>query len=60
MVDAHEEIGKHEAALWALKSKAAAMGADAVVGVEFEHGEGGKAPTHLKDLTGDRRGMVSA
>ncbi len=50
VVDAHEEMGKHEAALWALKSKAAAMGADAVVGVEFEHGEGQGEPTHLSGL----------
>lgn len=50
VVDAHEEMGKHEAALWTLKSKAAAMGADAVVGVEFEHGEGEGQPTHLSGL----------
>ena len=50
VVDAHEEMGKHEAALWTLKSKAAAMGADAVVGVEFNHGEGSGEPTHLSGL----------
>jgi hypothetical protein len=50
VVDAHEEVGKHEAALWALKMKAARLGADAVVGVEFHHGEGAGEPTHLSGL----------
>lgn len=50
VVDAHEEMGKHEAALWALKTKAARLGADAVVGVEFHHGEGEGEPTHLSGL----------
>lgn len=50
VVDAHEEVGRHEAALWALKTKAAALGADAVVGVEFHHGEGAGEPTHLSGL----------
>ena len=50
VIDAHEEVGKHEAALWSLKTKAAAMGADAVVGVEFHHGEGEGEPTHLSGL----------
>jgi hypothetical protein len=50
VIDAHEEMGKHEEALWKLKTKAAAMGADAVVGVEFHHGEGEGEPTHLSGL----------
>ena len=50
VVDAHEEMGKHEAALWTLKTKAARLGADAVVGVEFHHGEGEGEPTHLSGL----------
>ena len=50
VVDAHEEMGKHEAALWALKNKAARLGADAVVGVEFHHGESEGEPTHLSGL----------
>jgi hypothetical protein len=50
VVDAHEEMGKHEAALWTLKTKAARLGADAVVGVEFHHGEGQGEPTHLSGL----------
>jgi hypothetical protein len=50
VVDAHEEMGKHEAALWSLKAKAAQLGADAVVGVEFHHGEGEGEPTHLSGL----------
>ena len=50
VVDAHEEMGKHEAALWTLKTKAARLGADAVVGVEFHHGESEGEPTHLSGL----------
>ena len=42
-------MGHHDAALDALRRKAAAMGADAVVGVEFHHSEGGE-PTHLSGL----------
>jgi hypothetical protein len=50
VIDAHEEMGKHESALWLLKTKAAALGADAVIGVEFHHGEGEGEPTHLSGL----------
>ncbi len=50
VVDAHEAMGKQDAALWLLKQKAAAMGADAIVGVEFHHGEGEGEPTHLSGL----------
>ncbi|MEP7124065.1 MAG: heavy metal-binding domain-containing protein [Byssovorax sp.] len=49
IVDVHEETGHHDAALDELRQKAATMGADAVVGVEFHHSEGG-APTHLSGL----------
>ena len=49
IVDVHEEMGHHDDALDALRHKAAAMGADAVVGVEFHHSEGGE-PTHLSGL----------
>lgn len=50
VVDAHEEMGKQDAALRTLQAKAAALGADAVVGVEFHHGEGEGEPTHLSGL----------
>jgi hypothetical protein len=50
VVDAHEAMGSQEAALWTLKKKAAELGADAVVGVEFNHGEGAGEPTHLSGL----------
>jgi hypothetical protein len=50
VVDAHEEMGKHDNALYDLKVKAAQLGADAVVGVEFHHGEGEGEPTHLSGL----------
>ena len=50
VVDAHLPMGSHEAALDALRRRAAEMGADAVVGVEFHHGEGEGQPTHLSGL----------
>ncbi len=50
VVDAHESMGTQEQALNALRTKAAAMGADAVVGVEFHHGESEGEPTHLSGL----------
>jgi hypothetical protein len=50
VVDAHQEMGHHESALNVLRERAAALGADAVVGVEFHHGEGEGEPTHLSGL----------
>ena len=50
VVDAHLPVGSHEAALDAVRRRAAEMGADAVVGVEFHHGEGEGQPTHLSGL----------
>ena len=50
VVDVHEAMGSDQAALEGLREKAAAMGADAVVGVEFHHGEGGGEPTHLSGM----------
>jgi hypothetical protein len=50
VVDVHEAMGTEQAALATLRRKAAAMGADAVVGVEFHHGEGEGEPTHLSGM----------
>ena len=50
VVDAHEAMGQHEAALDLLKRRASLLGADAVVGVEFHHGESEGEPTHLSGL----------
>jgi hypothetical protein len=50
VIDAHVPMGSHEAALDVVRQRAAAMGADAVVGVEFHHGEGEGQPTHLSGL----------
>jgi len=50
VVDMHEGMGNQDQALAALRRKAAAMGADAVVGVEFHHGESDGEPTHLSGL----------
>ena len=49
-VDVHEKMETTNAALRVLRLRAAALGADAVTGVEFEHGEGGGAPTHLAGM----------
>ncbi len=43
-------MGSHDAALDLLRRRAAAMGADAVVGVEFHYGEAEGQPTHLSGL----------
>jgi hypothetical protein len=50
VVDVHEAMGTEQTALAALRRKAVAMGADAVVGVEFHHGEGEGEPTHLSGM----------
>jgi uncharacterized protein YbjQ (UPF0145 family) len=47
LIDEHEETGHHSEALERLRIKAASMGADAVIGVEFHHGEPGGEPAHL-------------
>jgi hypothetical protein len=49
VVDVHEPMASEDAALQRLKEKAAALGADAVLGVEFHHGEE-TGPTHLSGL----------
>ncbi len=49
-VDVHSPMHGTDKALEALKLRAAALGADAVVGVDFHHGEGGHAPTHLSGM----------
>lgn len=50
VVDAHLAVGDQDAALAALRRRALDMGADAVVGVEFHHGEGAGEPIHLSGL----------
>jgi uncharacterized protein YbjQ (UPF0145 family) len=49
-VDVHKKMESTPQALESLKRRAAAMGADAVIHVEFEHGEGGQEPTHLAGM----------
>lgn len=51
VVDAHLPVADHERGLAVLRQKAAALGADAVIGVDFAHGEGHAGePTHLSGL----------
>jgi hypothetical protein len=50
IVDAHEDGDREDLALDELRRKAAAIGADAVVGVEFHHAESKGEPLHLSGL----------
>jgi uncharacterized protein YbjQ (UPF0145 family) len=50
VIDAHEPSGRQDAAFALIQRQAATMGADAVVGVEFHHGEESGEPTHLSGL----------
>lgn len=50
VVDAHEKPGHHDEALQELRGEAAALGADAVVGIEFHHGEGEAEVSHLSGM----------
>jgi hypothetical protein len=50
VIDAHLPVGNQDAAMVSLRERAAAMGADAVIGVEFHHGEAPGEPTHLSGL----------
>jgi uncharacterized protein YbjQ (UPF0145 family) len=50
LVDVHEPVHNEQEALAELREHAAAMGADAVIGVEFHHGDTHAGPTHLSGL----------
>jgi uncharacterized protein YbjQ (UPF0145 family) len=50
VIDAHEPSGRQDAAFALIRARANALGADAVLGVEFHHGEGEGEPTHLSGL----------
>jgi hypothetical protein len=50
VVDAHEPSGREDVAFQRLQERAAALGADAVVGIDFHHGEGRGEPLHLSGL----------
>ena len=50
LVDIHEPVATVDRALEVLKRKAAKLGAEAVIGVEFHHGEPGEEPTHLSGV----------
>jgi hypothetical protein len=49
-IDVHEPMGSDAAALERLREEAADLGADAIVGVEFHHGDAPGEPTHLSGL----------
>jgi uncharacterized protein YbjQ (UPF0145 family) len=50
LVDIHQPVKTEDEALNVLKRKAAKLRADAVIGVEFHHGEPGEEPTHLSGI----------
>ena len=50
ILDVHAAMGHENEALQELRERARACGADAVVGAEFHHGEGGAEPTHLSGV----------
>jgi uncharacterized protein YbjQ (UPF0145 family) len=50
LVDVHEPVESVDRAIEILKRKAARIGAEAVIGVEFHHGEPGEEPTHLSGM----------
>jgi uncharacterized protein YbjQ (UPF0145 family) len=52
VIDVHEPTGEHEAALQTLRERAALIGADAVIGIEFHHEDGDAEgiETHLSGL----------
>jgi hypothetical protein len=50
VVDVHEPGGGEAAAMELLRERAFGLGADAVVGVEFHHGDGPGEPTHLSGM----------
>jgi uncharacterized protein YbjQ (UPF0145 family) len=50
LVDVHSHMHETDQALDVLKRRAAVLGAEAVVGVDFHHGEGGHEKTHLSGM----------
>jgi uncharacterized protein YbjQ (UPF0145 family) len=50
LVDIHQPVKTEDEALNVLKRKASKLRADAVIGVEFHHGEPGEEPTHLSGM----------
>ena len=50
LVDVHEPVKTVDQAMNELRKDAAELGAEAVIGVEFHHGEAGEAPTHLSGM----------
>ena len=49
LIDVHSEMKDQDRALEALKAKAGALGADAVLDVEYHHAVGGE-PSHLSGM----------
>lgn len=50
LVDVHEPVKTVDQAMNELRKDAAELGAEAVIGVEFHHGEAGEEATHLSGI----------
>ena len=57
LVDVHEDVANATEALKELKLRAAELGAEAVIGVDFEHGDGHEA-THLSGMAVRCRDLI--
>jgi uncharacterized protein YbjQ (UPF0145 family) len=57
VIDVHEPTGEHDAALQTLRQRAALLGADAVLGIEFHHEDEGNAGEH-KDIETHLSGLA--
>ena len=58
VVDVHSGMHSTEQALDVLKRRAAVLGAEGVIGVDFHHGEGGHEPTHLSGMAVRCRDLI--
>jgi uncharacterized protein YbjQ (UPF0145 family) len=58
VIDVHEPTGEHDAALQTLRERAALIGADAVLGVEFHHEGDGSGDKKDKDIETHLSGLA--
>jgi len=58
VIDVHEPTGEHDAALQTLRQRAALIGADAVLGIEFHHEDEGSAESKDKGIETHLSGLA--
>jgi uncharacterized protein YbjQ (UPF0145 family) len=59
IIDVHAKSGQQDHALQELRTRAAALDADAIIGVEFHHGEHGGETTHLSGTAVRYRDLIA-